>query len=220
MRGRPLVLACAVLLPGLAFVQVVSAGDAPAGDKGAKPAARAAPGDAGKRVDPDNVKGISQFMEALAQANAKLVAKDVAGALEAYKAAIPLSPRNPLGHLYLGAAHLANNDLSEAEAAFKQAESLSDDRNPNVRGKILFALADVKERQKKWEEARAAWQAYTEYAQKHEDAGTHPQTGASRVQALDDLAKLSKQYEKVRERIQAEKDGGAAIPDAGAPPKK
>jgi tetratricopeptide (TPR) repeat protein len=205
-----------------AFVQVVSA----AGDKAEKvdkPASKpaAAARDGGKRYDPDNTRAISQYMEQLTRANAKLVAKDVQGALEAYRAAIPLAPRNPLGHFYLGAAHLANNDLAEAQAAYEQAEGLSDDRNPNLRGKILFALADLKERQKKFEEARAAWQVYTEYAQKHEDAGTHAQTGASRMQALDDVLKMAKQYQQVRERIAAEKDGGAAIPspDAG-PPKK
>jgi tetratricopeptide (TPR) repeat protein len=210
MRSRTIALAVALGLPSLAIVQVVSAAD-PAKPKPAPVAAA----DGGTKYDPDNVRAISRYMDLLSQANAKLVQKDVPGAMELYKQAIPLAPRNPIGHFYLGAAHIASGDFAAAEESYKEAEGLSDDRNANLRGKILFALADIKERQKKWQEARDAWQAYTDYAQKHADAGTHPQTGASRLQAIDDALKLQKQYVAVRERIAAEKDGGAAIPDAG-----
>jgi tetratricopeptide (TPR) repeat protein len=198
MRRWSLGLALLLGLPSLAVVQVVSAADSSA-----------------VKHDPDNVRAISQYVELLVQANRKLVANDAAGAMEIYKQAIPLAPRNPLGHFYQGAAHIALGDLASAEASYREAESLSDDRNSNLRGKILFALADIKERQGKWEEARAAWQAYTDFAQKHADAGVHPQTGASRLQSLDDVLKLQKQYVAVRERIAAERDGGAAPPDAG-----
>ena len=86
-----------------------------------------------------------------------------------------------------------------------------------------LTLADCYEREKKWEQARAAWQIYTEHAAKlGPDGGAFPQTGAGRMKVIDDYMKLDKQYEIVRQRIAAEKaDAGTA--DAGksaAPAKK
>ena len=50
----------------------------------------------------------------------------------------------------------------------------------------------------------------TEYARKkHVDAGTFPSSGAARIEAIDAMLKQDKAYDVVRERIAAEKDGGA-----------
>src|SRR5262245_39465584 len=137
---RTTALTVAFVLPTLALVQIVSAADPPSKPAEAGQASGQVLGGGAKKYDPDNVRGISQYMELLAQANAKLVAKDVPGAMALYRQAIPLAPRNPLGHFYLGAAYIAEGNLSEAEDSYKQAEGLSDDRNANLRGKILFAL--------------------------------------------------------------------------------
>jgi tetratricopeptide (TPR) repeat protein len=193
----------------------------------AKPAKAApdsgAPGES--RYDPENVTGISQAMETLVKGIEKYNAKDYTAAIDIFKKGIQLNPRYPLGHYLLGEAYLATNNLPEAEAAFKAAEEISDSKNPLVRSHVLFAVADVYERQKKWEQASKAWQTYTEHASKlGPDGGGHPQSGAARLKAVDDYIKLDKQYELVRQRIAAEKDAGpAAAPDAGKPapaPKK
>jgi hypothetical protein len=122
----------------------------------------------------------------------------------------------------LGEGYLATNNLGEAEAAFKTAEELNDAKLPLVRSNVLFAVADVYEREKKWDLARAAWQAYAEHAGKlGADSGAHPGSGAARLKAVDDWLKLDKQYEVVRQRIAAEKaDAGAKPPRAATPPKK
>ena len=39
---------------------------------------------------------------------------------------------------------------------------------------ILFVTADLKERQKKWEEAKAGWQLYNEWVFAQSDGGTFP----------------------------------------------
>jgi tetratricopeptide (TPR) repeat protein len=167
---------------------------------------------AADRHDPDNVRGLSQYVEQINKGAAKYIAKDYNGALEVFRATIPLAPKNPLGHYVVAEVHIANGNLPEAEASLKQAEALTDDRNAGLRAKVLFLGADIKERLKKWDEAKAAWQAYVEYAQKHADVA-FVTSGTSRIQAIDDMVKQEKAYEAVRQRIAAEKQN----PPAGAP---
>jgi tetratricopeptide (TPR) repeat protein len=193
---------------------VFAAGGVGSGD--AKPKSKASsasssPAAQGPKRDPDNIAGLSMFMEGTLKGNAQYLAKDYQGAIDTYRQAMTLAPKNPLGPYLLGEAQLATNNLPEAEASFAQAESLSDNRDPQLRSHILFCVANVKELRKKTEEAKAAWQSYSEHASKFTDAGGFPQTGTARIQVIDDLVKLNKAYEIVRQRIAAEKtDGGAA----------
>lgn len=179
------------------------------------------------KYDPENVTGISQAMETLVEGNKKYLAKDYQGALDTYKKALTLNPRMALAHYLAGETYLALGNLPEAEAAFKAAEDVTNAKEPLVRSHVLFALADCYEREKKWEDARKAWQVYAEHAAKlGAEAGAHPQSGAARLKAIDDYIALDKKYEIVRQRIAAEKDGGASAADAGpakpgsTPPKK
>lgn len=227
-RARTLAIAIAAsagsLLLALTFAPSEAAGQKPDAPRAA-PAKPKAAQDAGDRYDPENITAISQFMELVGKGNDKYTAKDYPAAVDVFKKAIQLNPRHPLGSYLLGEAYLAMNNLGEAEAAFKAAEEVSDSKLPLVRSHVLFAVADCYEREKKWELARTAWQAYTEHAAKlGGDGGAHPQSGAARLKAIDDYMKLDKQYEIVRQRIAAEKaDAGAdaaAAKPAPAPAKK
>jgi tetratricopeptide (TPR) repeat protein len=214
LRAVALALGIGSLSLGLALISIDAAGQKPAPAK-APPAK-----DGGEpRYDPDNIVAISEFMETLTKGNAKYNAKDYPAAIDLYKKAIQQNPKNALGPYLLGEGYLAMNNLGEAEAAFKAAEELNDPKAQLVRSRVLFAVADCYERQKKWEQARTAWQTYTEHATKlGTDAGAHPQSGTARIKSVDDWLKLDKQYEIVRQRIAAEKaDAG---PDAGKPPTK
>ncbi len=217
-RARALALGLAASSVSLGFVllAVDAAGQKAVPTGATKP--RAAP-DAGDRYDPDNITAISQFMETVGKGTEKYNAKDYPGAIDIYKKAIQLNPRQALGPYLLGEAYLATANLGEAEAAFKTAEDLNDPKLPLVRSHVLFALADCYEREQKWELARSAWQAYTEHATKlGPDGGAHPQSGAARIKAIDEALKQDKAYEIVRQRIAAEKaDSGAASADAGKP---
>ena len=214
------VLASVTLGLGIAVLGLGLASAAPPTDPSArKPRAQA---EAGGSYDPENVTALSQFMELVVKGNAQYAAKDYPGAIDLYNKAIQLNPRNALGPYVLGEAYLATGNLAEAEAAFKAAEEINDAKTPPlVRSHVLFAVADCYEREKKWEQARAAWQVYTEHASKlGAEAGAHPQSGVARLKAIDDALKLDKQYELVRQRIAAERvDAG---PDAARPaaPKK
>jgi tetratricopeptide (TPR) repeat protein len=171
----------------------------------AKPEAAATQGE--KRSDADNRTGLSKFMEICIQGNGKYLAREFPAAIDLYRQAIQLQPKNPLGPYLLGEAQLAAGNVGEAEASFTQASNVADDRNRGLRAKILFCLADVKERQKKWDEAKATWKSYVDYAQKV-DGGAFPTSGTARIQAIEDMLKQDKAYDIVRQRIAAEKDGG------------
>lgn len=170
-----------------------------------------------QKFDPNNRTAISELMFTVFQGNGRFSAKDYAGALESYKKAVTLAPNDPLGHYLVAEAQLAQGNVAEAEAALAQAEKVGDKR-PDVLGKVYFLQADAKERQKKWEEARAAWAKYDGWAQRRGgEGGAFPQTAAARISTIDEMVKLDKAYEDVRQRIAAEKDGGAA---PSAPAKK
>jgi len=160
------------------------------------------------RYDPDNVSALSQYMELLVKSNERFAAKDTTAAIDGYKKAIQLSPKHPLAHYLLAEAYLQTSNLGEAEAALSQALPLADAKNLALRGRVLFLSADVQERQKKWAEARTAWQAYAEFAARNAD-GSFPQTAAERIKAIQKVLDAEKAYVAVRERIANEKsDGG------------
>jgi tetratricopeptide (TPR) repeat protein len=205
LRG-PLVLLALLAAPALVIVPVAAASGESSTE--AKPTP-----DAGVKRDPDNKTSLAEWMDRCLKGNAKYLARDIAGAIDLYRQAILLAPKRPLPHYLLAEAELGAGNLPEAETALSDAEQTSDDRDPNVRGKILFVIADVKEREKKWDDARAAWKVYADYAAKHTDAGMTPATPPARIQAIDDMLKQDKAYDVVRQRISDE------TKDA-SPPKK
>lgn len=172
------------------------------------------------KFDPSGRTAISEFMATVVEGNTRFAAKDLPGALESYKNAVALSPGDPLGHYLVAETLLVQGNFADAEAALAQAEKVGDKR-PDVLGKVFFLQADAKERQKKFEDARAAWTKYDGFAQRRGgDGGMFPQTAAARIQAIDEMVKLDKSYEDVRVRIAAEKDGGAAPAAPASAPKK
>jgi tetratricopeptide (TPR) repeat protein len=218
MRPRALSLVVALAVPAAVFVPVVAFGD-PKPKPAAKEPARADKADKGDKgekadkYDPDNITAISQYMDTVAKGVERFVGKDSTAAIDTFKRAIQLAPRNPLAHYLLAEAYLTQDNLGEASAAIDAAFE-GDSKDATIRSHVLFVRAMILERQKKWDEAKSAWQGYTEHAAKYADAGTFPQSGAERVRAITKLTELEKAYVAVRERIAAEKA------DAGKPAAK
>jgi tetratricopeptide (TPR) repeat protein len=173
--------------------------------------------------DPENIIAISQYMETVAKGGEQYKKGDHSAAIDLFKKAILLSPKHPLAHLLLGEAYLAKNNLAEAEAAFlaaQEASASSDAKGQVLRSHVLFAVADVYEREKKWNEAKTAWQAYLDYVSRlSPDAGAHPASGVARKDIVDKVIQREKVYAAVRERIAAEKAAGAKASPAPPPPK-
>jgi tetratricopeptide (TPR) repeat protein len=160
----------------------------------------------------------AKYKEACTQGNTKYAAHDFPGAIEAYRRAIELDPKNPLAHYLLGEAQLAAGSFTEADAAWNRAALESSDKDAPLRAKVLFVLADLRERQKKWEDARAAWQVYLDWAAKYPTAGVAPASGQARQQAIDAMVKLDKSYEVVRQRIAETKTGNTFTDLSKSPP--
>jgi len=168
------------------------------------------------RVPPSAPTGHAAFIDALNQGSLKYVAKDLSAAAESFRTATKLEPRNPLGYYLVGEALLGSGSLPEAEAAWLQGEQLASSGPPTVEAKILFALADLRERQGRWDEATAAWKRYADFAAQHSDAGVFPESAGTRIKDIEAMQKQNKDYAIVRKRIRDE-DGGT-IPGAKLPP--
>jgi tetratricopeptide (TPR) repeat protein len=187
----PAVLAAA-LVPGLANAQ---------GGKAPAPAAAAAPAKGGVRKDPKGVKGISPFWESLKKGDDLYVARDFDGAIAAYREAIAKEPQNALGHYRMGEAQLAKADLQEAEASWVAALRFVGG-DLALKAKILFVLADLRERQKSHDDAKERWTAYEQLAQKNPGVKTYPASAGDRKKRIDVWKKLLEDYSAVRKRIE------------------
>lgn len=163
--------------------------------------------------------GDAEFNDACKQGNEKAMAKDLPGAIDLYQKAVKLQPRNPIGYYLLGEAQVLAGNLQEAEKAWLQAEQVADNAPPLVKAKIVFVLAYLRElqkpeegkppvEQKKWPDAKAAWQKYGDFAGKHTDIPVYPNSATGRGQAIDDMLKQDQAYVVVRQRIKDEKEHG------------
>jgi tetratricopeptide (TPR) repeat protein len=194
------------------------------GEKAEK-AEKKSSGGGGGRKDPNNVTGISPFMEKLSKGHKQVVARDFTGAIETYRGAITEDDKNPMGHLYLGAAQLLKGDLNEAEASFQTALRTAG-TDDNTKAKVLFAIADLRERQNKPEEAKSFWSDYGKFVAEHPKAKGYPASAGERQKVIDTHQELEKKYGEVRARIQArdkelkDKRAADAAKDAAEEEKK
>ena len=161
----------------------------------------AAAASGGPRKDPAGVKGISPFWEQLKKGDDLYVARDFDGAIAAYREAITKEPQRPLGHYRIGEAHLAKNDTAEAEAAWVSALRFVG-QDHVLKAKILFVLADLRERQKSYDDATDRWNAYGNFAQQQAAAKAYPNTANDRKQKIATWKKLLEDYSAVKKRIE------------------
>jgi tetratricopeptide (TPR) repeat protein len=157
-------------------------------------------GSDGVRRDPKGVKGISPYLEIINKGDRAYVARDFDGAIAAYREAIQAEPQNALGHYRVGAAQLAKGDQKEAEAAFTDGLRFVG-RNGSLKGKLIFALADLRERQKANDEAIARWKDYSKNAEDEKEAITYPATATERVSRNEAWKKNAADSAEVKERI-------------------
>jgi hypothetical protein len=205
MRFRPQVTLLA--LAALAFAASMAPSAQAAPPKKAPPVVE-------KPKDDPAIATHKAFAEAIASGSAKYTAKDVAGAIEEFRKATALEPRNPLGYYYLGEAQVGLSDLAQAESAWLHASQVSDEGTPGLKARIFFVIADLRERQHRWDDAKASWEQYGEVAAKLADGTAFPQVVKERIAAIDAMLTQDKAYEIVRKRIAEEKTKAAASPAA------
>jgi hypothetical protein len=202
----------------LGLATLALAAPAHAEDKAKAPAAAAKSSD-GVRRDPKGIKGISPYQELIVKGDRAYVARDFDGAIAAYREAIQSEPQNALGHYRAGAAQLAKGDQKEAEAAWVAGMRFVG-KDGTLKAKLLFALADLRERQKNNDEAIGRWKEYATNAETEKEAITYPATASERLSRNQAWKQNSSDSAAVKERIQkrlAEAD--AASRKSAADPK-
>jgi tetratricopeptide (TPR) repeat protein len=176
-------------------------------------------GSDGVRRDPKGIKGISPFLEQIVKGDRSYVARDFDGAIAAYREAIKLEPEKALGHYRLGAAQLAKGDQKEAEAAFVNGLRFVG-KDGTLKGKLIFALADLRERQKNNDEAIGRWKEYAKNAEDEKEAITYPATATERVARNEAWKKNVADSEEVKTRIAKRlKEADEASRKSAADPK-
>jgi predicted Zn-dependent protease len=171
----------------------------PAAASTAAPKPAATPGSKEPRRDPEGKKGISPYMEAVARGQNAFVARDFPGAVTAFQDAIKLDPQQMLGFYLLGEAQLEAGKPEEAEAAW--TTGLSKKGAEDLNAKLLFIMADLRERQKSWQGAKDAWAAYSAFVSSHPQAKGYAATAEERTKRIDQRMKDEKDYAAVKERI-------------------
>ena len=188
-------LAASVLISALCLSGAVQA-QAPAQPPPQKPAGSAEP-----RRDPQGVKGISPFWETIKKGDNAYVARDFDNAIAGYREAITKEPQNPAGHYRMGEAHLAKGEEKEAEASWVAGLRYVG-QNHALKAKLLFVLADLRERQKAYDDATEGWTKYEAFAREQPQSKTYPATAVERKKRIADWKKLVEDYKSVKERIE------------------
>jgi tetratricopeptide (TPR) repeat protein len=205
---------CLVLTAWLMSATVCLAADPAAPAKDASSV-----GPDGVRRDPNGMKGISPYLELINKGDRAYVARDFDGAIAAFREAIQALPQNALGHYRLGAAQLAKGDQKEAEAAFVNGLRFVG-KDASLRGKLVFALADLRERQKNSDEAIGRWKEYAKNAEEAREAVTYPATATERLARNEAWKQNIVDSAAVKERIAKRlKEADDAARKSAADPK-
>jgi tetratricopeptide (TPR) repeat protein len=154
----------------------------------------------GVRRDPKGIKGISPYTELINKGDRAFVARDFDGAIAAYREAIKLDPEKALGHYRVGEAQLLKGDQKEAEASFVNGLRFVG-KDGTLKGKLVFSLADLRERQKNNDEAIGRWKEYSTNAETEKEAITYPATATERVTRNEAWKKNVTESAEVKERI-------------------
>jgi predicted Zn-dependent protease len=151
------------------------------------------------RRDPENRRGISPYMELIVKGEAAFVARDIPGATVAFQDAIKSQPGQMLGFYMLGQAELEANKLDDAQRTWEAG--MSKKGGDDLKAKLMFCLADLSERQLRWQAAKDGWAAYSAFLQANPKVKGFPGTAAERIKQADRRMKDEVEYGKVKERI-------------------
>jgi tetratricopeptide (TPR) repeat protein len=152
------------------------------------------------RRDPNGRTGISPSWEAIKRGDEAYVAHNLDGALHEYQAAVEAHPQNPVAHYRLGCALIAKAEFKQAQESLDTALRFSKS-DAVTAGKVLFVIADLKERQQDYPAALAAWKIYAAFATAHTEVKSFAASAASRQARVTAYMKLTEQSTQVKQRI-------------------
>lgn len=151
----------------------------------------------------DDKKPSKPYEEAISKGNAAYIAHDWPGAVSQFQSAIKADTELLLGFLRLGEAQLASGKLDEADSAWTTA--LNKKGSLDDHAKILFLLADLRERQHKLQAAIDAWKGYQAYLTSNSKAKGFPATAEERIKRIDQRMKDEVTYGAVKDRVEKRK---------------
>lgn len=159
--------------------------------------------------------GADAYTRRVQEGIALLLSGDSGGSMGIFRQAIQADGNRPQAIYYLACANRITGNLDDAVTGFERAADVADE-DPRWRARALEAVAMTLERiHGRLEQARAAWQAYVQFADANA-AVAHPQLGRARIQAIDLMGEQERAYVEVRERIEARERANAASP----PPRR
>jgi cytochrome c-type biogenesis protein CcmH/NrfG len=150
----------------------------------------------------------SEYASLCAEGNAKVMAHDLAGGLDRYRAAIARFPKEGRALSLMGEALLSSGNATDARMSLNRAVEVAGESDPAETGRALFLLATVEEHEQKTDAARAAWQAYLDWAKRFPQAAPFAASAQSRLAVFDARAKQAVADQAVRARIASTQDGG------------
>jgi tetratricopeptide (TPR) repeat protein len=173
------------------------------------------------KIDP-KAKGGSPYNPKLLKGHTAYAAKDYQGAVAAYKDAVAADANDALALYFLGEAQLATGSMAEADSSYAKGLSVVGAKD-DLHAKLLFVIADLRERQGKWPDAKKAWDDYTQFLGAHPTAKGYATTATERNKVIDTHVDLEAKYGEVKKRIEQRlKELTAPPPDDGpqGPTKK
>jgi len=167
-------------------------------------------------------KGKVLYSAKVLKGHAAYVARDFQGAIAAYKDAIKDDANDAFAHYFLGEAQIAAGNMAEADASFASGLRVVASKD-DLHAKLLFVIADLRERQGKWPDAKKAWDEYAQFLSSHPNAKGFAATATERNKVVDTHVDLETKYAAVKQRIEQRlKETTAPPPDDGpqGPTKK
>lgn len=143
--------------------------------------------------------GPSPYSAAIQKGDSAYLARDLDAAVAAYREEIQKNPNGALGHYRLGEAELAKGDFEAAEKSWQNALRLAG-KDAAIKSKILLVLADLRERQKAYDEAVERWKACADHARA--TSSGYAATAAERIKRADEWKKISAAAAQVKARIE------------------
>lgn len=138
--------------------------------------------------------------DSVADGDAAAVARNYDAALQAYRTVLKKSPQDAMLHYRMGQVLTMKGDFEEADREYSRALELAS-KAPGLAAKILFCLADLRERQQAMDEATEAWNSYESYAKSQTGVSTYPATAVERKSRIQAWKKISAEAAEVKARI-------------------
>jgi tetratricopeptide (TPR) repeat protein len=146
--------------------------------------------------------GPNPYSPLVQKGDSAYLARDFDTAIAAYREELQKNPSTAGAHFRLGQAQLAKGNSTDAEASWQTALRFTG-QDETLKSKLLFALADLKEREKAYDDAIVRWKAYQEHAQAQPNAkGLHPATAAERLKRLEEWKANREASAAVKARIE------------------